>query len=48
MLLRKRSQEIERALLDAALLLLVLRLLVCKGCVFTETRLREVDVVVMQ
>jgi len=38
----------KKALLDTILLLPVLWLLVCQGCVFTETRLREVDVVVMQ
>lgn len=38
----------KRASLDTALLLPVLWLLVCKGCVFTETQLREIDVVVVQ
>lgn len=51
MVLRKRKghrRKKKRALLDTALLLPVLWLLVCKGCVFTEAQLREVGVVVVQ
>lgn len=42
------SQEKKPALLDTALLLPVPWLIVCKGCVFIETQLREYDVVVVQ
>lgn len=40
-----RKKKKKAALLDTALLLPVLWLLVCKGCVFTETQLRDVVVV---
>ena len=50
MLLRKRwvTGKKKRALLDTALLLHTSNQRTGKGCVFTETQLREVDVVVMQ